>query len=46
MKRKLTLAIGCLAAAMPNLSNANTPARSANVAQAELALTRRPAVVR
>ena len=35
MKRKLTLAIGCLAAAMPNLSNASTPARTANVAQAE-----------
>ena len=35
MKRKLTLAIGCLAAAMPNLSNANTPARTATFAQAE-----------
>ena len=35
MKRKLTLAIGCLAAAMPNLSNANTPARSANITQTQ-----------
>jgi hypothetical protein len=35
MKRKLTLAIGCLAAAMPNISSAGTPSRTANVAQAE-----------
>ena len=36
MKRKLTLAIGCLAAAMPNISNASTPAsRMANISQAE-----------
>lgn len=35
MKRKLTLAIGCLAAAMPNLTNANTTDRSANVTQTQ-----------
>jgi hypothetical protein len=36
MKRKLTLAIGCLAAAMPSMKadNSAAPARTSNVAQA------------
>ena len=36
MKRKLTLAIGCLAAAMPSMraDNSGTPTRTSNVAQA------------
>ena len=35
MKRKLTLAIGCLAAAMPSLkAEDSAPARTSNVAQA------------
>ena len=35
MKRRLTLAIGCLAAAMPSVSSAAAPARTVNVAPAQ-----------